>query len=57
MRRVRTTQCEDRKRTPVPDAAIVAYANVGKSSLLRRLTGADVLVENKLFATRKIGLG
>jgi GTP-binding protein HflX len=45
----------------VPNAAIVGYTNVGKSSLLRRLTGADVLVENKLFATldtttRKISL-
>jgi GTP-binding protein HflX len=45
----------------VPNAAIVGYTNVGKSSLLRRLTGADVFIENKLFATldtttRKIAL-
>ena len=51
VRRARITQRKDRKRTPVPNAAIVGYTNVGKSSLLRRLTGADVLIENKLFAT------
>lgn len=61
VRRARTTQRKDRKRTPVPNAAIVGYTNAGKSSLLRRLTGADVLVEDKLFATldtttRKIAL-
>lgn len=61
VRRSRATQRKDRKRAPVPNAAIVGYTNVGKSSLLRRLTGADVLVENKLFATldtttRKIAL-
>jgi len=32
-------------------AALVGYTNVGKSSLLNRLSGANVLVENKLFAT------
>lgn len=51
VRRARATQRKDRKRAPVPNAAIVGYTNVGKSSLLRRLTSADVLVENKLFAT------
>ena len=61
VRRARATQRKDRKRAPVPNAAIVGYTNVGKSSLLRCLTGADVLVENKLFATldtttRKIAL-
>ncbi len=61
VRRNRATQRKDRKRTPVPNAAIVGYTNAGKSSLLRRLTGADVLVENALFATldtttRKIDL-
>jgi GTP-binding protein HflX len=35
----------------VPNAAIVGYTNAGKSSLLRALTGAQVLVEDKLFAT------
>ena len=61
MREARATQRKDRKRTPVPNAAIVGYTNSGKSSLLRRLTGADVLVEDKLFATldtttRKVAL-
>jgi GTP-binding protein HflX len=61
VRRARTTQRKDRKRMPVPNAAIVGYTNAGKSSLLRLLTGADVLVEDKLFATldtttRKIAL-
>ncbi|MGC3990449.1 MAG: 50S ribosome-binding GTPase [Chthoniobacteraceae bacterium] len=61
VRRARATQRKDRKRAPVPNAAIVGYTNAGKSSLLRRLTGAEVLVEDKLFATldtttRKIAL-
>lgn len=61
VRRARATQRKDRKRTPVPNAAIVGYTNAGKSSLLRSLTGADVLVEDKLFATldtttRKVAL-
>jgi GTP-binding protein HflX len=61
VKRQRATQRKDRKRTPVPNAAIVGYTNAGKSSLLRALTGADVLVEDKLFATldtttRKIAL-
>jgi GTP-binding protein HflX len=61
VRSARATQRKDRKRAPVPNAAIVGYTNVGKSSLLRRLTGAEVLVEDKLFATldtttRKIAL-
>jgi GTP-binding protein HflX len=51
VRAARATQRKDRQRTPVPNAAIVGYTNAGKSSLLRRLTGADVLVEDKLFAT------
>ncbi len=51
VRSSRATQRKDRKRTPVPNAAIVGYTNAGKSSLLRRMTGADVLVEDQLFAT------
>src|SRR3984957_13025358 len=47
----RATQRKQRERLPLPSAAIVGYTNVGKSALLKRLTGAQVLVENKLFAT------
>ncbi|MFV0633218.1 GTPase HflX [Demequina sp.] len=38
-------------RMAVPNVAIVGYTNAGKSSLLNRITGAGVLVENALFAT------
>ena len=47
----RATQRKQRERLPLPNAAIVGYTNVGKSALLKKLTGADVLVANKLFAT------
>jgi GTP-binding protein HflX len=40
-----------RKREAVPVAALVGYTNAGKSTLLRALSGADVLIEDKLFAT------
>jgi GTP-binding protein HflX len=40
-----------RTRAAVPTVAIVGYTNAGKSTLLNTLTGADVLAENKLFAT------
>ena len=40
-----------RQRAGVPVVALVGYTNAGKSTLMRRLTAADVLVENKLFAT------
>ncbi|KAJ4702007.1 GTP-binding protein, HflX [Melia azedarach] len=36
---------------PVPVVSLVGYTNAGKSTLLNRLTGADVLTENQLFAT------
>ncbi len=47
----RATQRRRRQRTPVPGAAIVGYTNAGKSSLLNRLTGAQVYAADKLFAT------
>src|ERR1700722_3474440 len=47
----RATQRKQRERLPLPSAAIVGYTNVGKSALLKKLTGARVLVEDKLFAT------
>src|SRR6185312_3976545 len=40
-----------RTREAVPTIAIVGYTNAGKSTLLNTLTGADVLAEDKLFAT------
>ena len=40
-----------REAGSVPVFAIVGYTNVGKSTLLNALTGADILAENKLFAT------
>jgi len=39
------------RRTRVHRTALVGYTNAGKSTLLNALTGADVLAENKLFAT------
>ena len=39
------------QRAQLPTVAIVGYTNAGKSTLLNALTGADVLVENRLFAT------
>jgi len=47
----RTNQRKARARSPYRTVSIVGYTNAGKSSLLRRLTGADVKVEDRLFAT------
>ncbi|SLM97314.1 GTP-binding protein HflX [Brachybacterium faecium] len=47
----RAEQRAHRTRHQVPAVAIAGYTNAGKSSLLNRLTGAGVLVENALFAT------
>lgn len=47
----RATQRKQRQRVPLPTLSIVGYTNAGKSSLLNRLTGADVLAANQLFAT------
>jgi GTPase len=47
----RRLQRKKRAERPVPSIAIVGYTNAGKSSLLNGITGSDVLVEDKLFAT------
>jgi GTP-binding protein HflX len=47
----RQTQRAARHRAGIPAVAIAGYTNAGKSSLLNRLTGAGVLVEDALFAT------
>ena len=62
VRKQRTTGRKARQRRPVPQGAIVGYTNVGKSSLLQTLTGADIFVKDQLFATldptaRKVDLG
>jgi len=49
--RTRQVQSQQRRRSGIPTVAIVGYTNAGKSTLLRTLTEADVLVEDKLFAT------
>ena len=51
MKTGRDLKRQERRRNKVPSVAIAGYTNAGKSSLLNRLTGAGVLVENALFAT------
>jgi GTP-binding protein HflX len=51
MKTGREVKRQERRRNKVPSVAIAGYTNAGKSSLLNRLTGAGVLVENALFAT------
>lgn len=51
MDRTRATQRNARRRSGVPMVALAGYTNAGKSSLLNRLTGSGVLVDDSLFAT------
>src|SRR6478672_10917789 len=51
MKGTRETKRQERRRHHVPSVSIAGYTNAGKSSLLNRLTGAGVLVEDALFAT------
>jgi GTP-binding protein HflX len=49
--RTRRTQRRERARSRQRKVSLVGYTNAGKSTLLNRLCGADVLVENRLFST------
>ncbi len=51
VKKQRQTQRRLRERTRIPTFAIIGYTNAGKSTLLKALTDADVLVEDQLFAT------
>jgi GTP-binding protein HflX len=51
VRRTRTLQRSARKRVPYPVVALVGYTNAGKSTLFNRLTAAEVVAEDMLFAT------
>lgn len=49
--KTRKTSRKKRLRIPLPTVALVGYTNAGKSTLLNKVCGADVLSEDKLFAT------
>ena len=49
--RQRRVRAKSRTRSGIPHVVIVGYTNAGKSTLLNRVTSADVLVEDRLFAT------
>ncbi|MBX2996756.1 MAG: GTPase HflX [Bdellovibrionaceae bacterium] len=51
VRKNRAQHRQSRRRHEIPSFALIGYTNSGKSSLLNRLTGAQVLAKNQVFAT------
>lgn len=51
LERTRRLKRKQRTKSGIPVVALVGYTNVGKSTLLRRLTDAEVLVQDQLFST------
>lgn len=61
VRQIRHRQRESRRKNPFPFASLVGYTSAGKSTVMNRIAGSEVLVDPMLFATldpttRKVGL-